>query len=208
MRSPLAIAYLFILFAPMAMAASPALKSIKELKTLGIERQTLDYSCGASALSILLTDYFNDPFEEKELLAEMAARLSQQEIKESIEQGFSMLSLKKQAVRLGYIAHGVILPPEALNALQGPIIILLKSDNLNHFVVLKGVTEGRAFITDPARGHMRMPVYKLFEQWDGEALILGRSDFGLPNEHGLSLPDSHAVAPERDLIRSIRQRFR
>jgi len=96
-----------------------------------------------------------------------------------------------------------MLPQRAITALNGPIIILLRKQNVNHFVILKGATQGRAFIADPARGHLRIPLYELFSQWKGEALIIGRTGFGLPKEHGLSIPQGNAAAPERESVRAL-----
>lgn len=179
------------------------LTPLNKLQMQGIKRQTLDYSCGAAALSILMTHYFGDKYKEETLLADIIFRLSQDEIQKRMADGFSMLDLKRTAQGLGYSAEGVVLPQEALAALKGPTIILLQRKEVNHFVVLKGVFEGRAFIADPTRGHLRIPLYELLQQWHGEALILGREGFGLPEQHGLALPQRNGAAPESDVVRSL-----
>lgn len=184
-------------------SGTPKLKSIKELKLEGIERQTLDYSCGAAALSILLSNYFNDPIQEKDLLSDIIFHLSDENLMKSMAEGFSMLDLKRVAERLGYKADGVRLPKGAASALGGPVIILLRTNKLNHFVVLRGVKEDRAFIIDPSRGHLRMPLRQLYQSWAGEALILSRDDFGLPLMHDLALPDVKSIAPERNTVRAL-----
>lgn len=178
---------------------------MNQIKMQGIQRQTLDYSCGAAALSLLLKNYFEDDREEEVLLKDITYRLSEEEILDRMVKGFSMLDLKNTAQRLGYIVDGVMLPQEIVTELKGPVIILLRKNDLNHFVVLKKVTQGRAFIADPARGHLRLPLYELFAQWKGEALILGREGFGLPNQHGLSTPKGGAVAPEREVVRALQR---
>lgn len=178
-------------------------KSAKQLKMEGVQRQTLDYSCGAASLAILLQHYFGESYSEEELLTDITLRLSPEELKERVTQGFSMLDLKRAAARLGFSAEGVMLPSEAVSALKGPVIILLRREGLNHFVVLKGESGGRAFLVDPARGHLRMPLYAFFEQWRGEALIVGRDGFGLPIWHALSPPTGRAVAPEAETVRAL-----
>lgn len=183
----------------------PALKlqSVKDRQLQGIQRQTLDYSCGAASLAILLQQYFGDSFQEKSLLSDIVLRLSPEEMQERVTQGFSMLDLKQAAERLGYSAEGVMLPHEAVSALKGPVIVLLRRRDINHFVILKGAADGRAFLADPARGHMRMPLYAFFREWEGEALILGRNGFGLPTQHALAVPSGTGVAPERDTVRAL-----
>jgi predicted double-glycine peptidase len=188
-----------------ALAQSPyfKLKPLNEIRMEGIERQTLDYSCGASALSLLLSKYFEDHRDEQAILMDITFHLTRQEISDRMTDGFSMLDLKNVATRLGYSAEGVMLPQQSVSAIDGPVIILLRRKNLNHFVVLKGVTQGRAFIADPVRGHLRIPLYELFSQWNGETLILGRTGFGLPKEHALSIPVGGGIAPEREVVRAL-----
>jgi len=181
------------------------LKSLKEIKMDGIQRQTLDNSCGAAALSILLKDYFNDFYEESDLLADIISRSSKEELRKSATYGFSLLDLKSLAERLGYKADGVTLPEKSIFALPGPVIILLKGKKVNHFVVLKGTAKGSAFIADPIQGSIRMPLHKLYDIWDGVALILSRKGFGLPKSHKLSMPKmSSKIAPERQIVRHLR----
>ncbi|MFJ4386079.1 cysteine peptidase family C39 domain-containing protein [Pseudomonas sp. NPDC089408] len=142
-----------------------------------------------------------------QILADIVYRLSKDEEIERMHEGFSMLDLKQSAQRLGYSAAGVMLPIEAASQLKGPVIILLRPNNtkLHHFVVLKGVSGGHAFLADPARGHLRMPLFELAAQWRGETLILGRDGFGLPLQHALTPPRGNAVAPEQQVTRALQR---
>lgn len=195
---------IIVVLSPAAFAdTGPRLMSMKQIPMQGIQRQTLDYSCGAAALSILLSQYFDDPIEERHVLADMVYRLSPSEAADRAYTGFSMGDLKDAAHHLGYIADGVVLPAHAVHALHGPVIILLRTGELNHFVILKGVSQRRAFLADPSRGHLRMPLFELLEQWRGETLIVGRPGFGLPAAHGLNIPKRSNVAPERETARSL-----
>lgn len=179
------------------------LRSFNSMKFQHIDKQTMDYSCGAASLAILLSSYFEDTVNEVTLLEDIICRLSDNEMEIRYKEGFSMLDLKHLAERLGYNATGVKLPHTAASKLRGPIIILLKKHKLNHFVVLKGAKLGRAFIADPVAGHIRIPFYDLISEWDGEALILGKAGFGLPREHDLSVPSGKNVAPEQETIRAL-----
>ena len=179
------------------------LRSFKELRMEGIKRQSKDYSCGAAALSILLNHYFEDIHDEQAILADIIYRLSDEENFDRMVEGFSMLDLKKTAERLGYCADGVFLDENSVTALKGPVIILLRKNSYQHFVVLKGVSQGRAFIADPAKGHLRIPLFELLSQWKGETLIIGREGFGLPTKHGLAIPEGNSVAPERVIVRVL-----
>ena len=183
----------------------PMLKSMSQLKMQGIERQTLDYSCGAAALALLLSRYFEDPVTEEQILSDMVLRLPDTAILERTHKGFSMLDLKLTAENLGYTADGVLLPAESIYALKGPVILLLRRSKLNHFVVLKGVGQGRAFLADPSRGHLRLPLFELFQEWQGETLIVGREGFGTPAPHNLSIPGTPYIAPETEAVRTLQR---
>ncbi|MGY2224671.1 C39 family peptidase [Pseudomonas gingeri] len=194
---------LLSLFSDQAVATGPTLRSMSQLKVQGIQRQTLDYSCGAAALSLLLNRYLDDPVTEAQILADIVLRLPESERLERVTDGFSMLDLKSVAENLGYTADGVLLPPQAVHALKGPVIILLRRKQLNHFVVLKGVGQGRAFLADPARGHLRMPLHQLLREWQGETLMVSREGFGLPDQHPLGIPARHDLSPETDTVRIL-----
>lgn len=205
-RKVLAIPFALAFFLPCSDIYAieyPKLKSIRELQFDGLQRQTLDYSCGAAALTILLNRYFGDSLTEHQILADIIHRLPEDKLLERTYEGFSMLDLKSAAENLGYSADGVILPREAVLALDGPVIILLRREKLNHFVVLKGVSQGRAFLADPARGNMRIPLYELYKEWQGETLIVGREAFGLPDRHGMNIPKGMDVAPESQTTRTL-----
>lgn len=184
-------------------------KSLSKIKKENITLQSLDYSCGAASMIIILHRYFNDiRLGESELLDDILLRLSENDVKDRAENGFSMLDLKNVANRIGYIANGVILPKEAVYKLKGPIIILLNKKDIKHFVVLKGAKGGRAFIADPAGGEYRIPLHQLYDEWQGESLILGREEFGLPEKHTLALPPNNTYAPEQEVARTaLRVKF-
>ncbi|WP_273820910.1 MULTISPECIES: C39 family peptidase [Pseudomonas] len=192
-----------LLASPTAEAAGPRLQSMNQLRLHGIQRQTLDYSCGAAALAILLERYLGEPVGEEQVLADIVLRLSEFEVRERVRAGFSLLDLKSTALHLGYSAEGVLLPAQAVHALDGPVLILLHHDRLNHFVVLKGVRQGHAFLADPARGHRRIPLFELFRQWRGETLIVGRAAASRPEPPLLALPGARHVAPEIEVVRTL-----
>lgn len=199
------LALCFLLAANSACAEQSAIKwkSIREIRQHNIQRQTLDYSCGVASLSILLSQYFLDNKSEKDLLADIVFRLSKNEMLERVTQGFSMLDLKNQAERLGYSADGVLISIESASKLKGPVIILLRRGEVNHFAILKGIANGRAFLADPARGNIRIPLYALGEEWRGEALIVGREGFGLPVHHGLAVSRNAPLISEIDTARAL-----
>src|SRR5262245_48245033 len=106
--------------------AAPRFETWRELRDRNVVVQRYDYSCGAAALTTLLRYYFGDErFDERDVLEAIVSRLSDDELKERIENGFSMLDLKRQAERLGYQAAGVKLDFRALPKLRGPVLVHL-----------------------------------------------------------------------------------
>lgn len=158
-----------------------------DIKWLNIERQMFDYSCGTGATATLLNGYFGDQTTEDEILNGILKNLSDEELMDRINNGLSLLDLKKQVQRMGYDAVGVYLTPRDLDKLRGPVLILLKDYERYHFTILKGIKDGRAYLADSARGNIRIPMFRFVEEWDGTALIFGKENFGLPEDHKLAI---------------------
>jgi predicted double-glycine peptidase len=170
--------------------------SWRELQHQNVVMQGADYSCGSGSLATIMRYYFEDEVTELEILNRILSQLGPQEYAERVKNGLSLLDLKECAIALGYQAVGVRLPYSALPKLQGPIVVHVDRDGLEHFVVLKGVRGNRVFLADPSWGNMRMSIDRFAQEWTGVGLILGKEGFGLPAEHALALDDVQAVPPE------------
>ncbi len=178
-------------------------KSWNELKWENIERQQYDYSCGASSLATMLKSYFEEPAWEGLVMTVLVSQLTPEGLADRQKNGFSLLDLKFAANKLGYGAEGVKLRADMLDKLNGPVIILIHQDDMNHFAILKGIYADRAYLADSSRGNIRVPLYQLAQQWDGVALVLGKDGFGLPSDHTLSPHPGIDYRPEQTLLRSI-----
>jgi predicted double-glycine peptidase len=204
MKRPILTCLLVLLLHSEALCEVPfRIRSWTEMKRDNINMQTLDYSCGAAALSILLQRYFGDNTTEKEILADIMFRLQEEELADRMQDGFSMLDLKYASARLGYEAEGITLHEDQLSHLMGPVIILLRENDIQHFVVLKGISGNKAFITDPVRGNIRMPIFALMSQWNGETLVVDREGLGLLHDHNMKMPLPRDAAPEYDSYRAV-----
>ena len=184
------------------------LASWNGLKWENIIPQKYDYSCGTASLATLVSGYFGDLVLESMMLEALVASLSREEVDDRIKNGFSLLDLKRAASLFGYEVTGVKLRPEAVFQLKGPIIVILRESKWEHFVVLKGVHGDRAFLADPARGNMRLPLTAFYAQWDGTALVLDKPSFNLPIDYPLALKaDLPDVWPESDSLRQVSPAF-
>jgi uncharacterized protein len=112
-------------------------------------RQQYDFSCGSAAVATLLTFHYQHPMSEQQVFQFMYDHGNQAKIREV---GFSMLDMKVFLEARGYVANGFEADVEQMGAAGVPAIVLLQDKGYNHFVVVKGVREGRVLIGDPAVG--------------------------------------------------------
>jgi predicted double-glycine peptidase len=118
------------------------------------------------------------------------------------------LDLKNLVKELGYSISIVKINSSTIFDLKGPVLVPIKIDDWEHFVVLKGVKNGYVFLADPFRGNVRTSVYTFFSQWNGIMVVLGKSGFGLPHKYPLALLESfYDKWPEKHSIRIIRPNF-
>jgi predicted double-glycine peptidase len=168
--------------------------------------QQLDYSCGSAALATLVRYYFRDELTEQDVLRVIFQRLAQAqdpraELKDRIENGFSMLDLLNAAKDLGYLAAAVRIPIAKLQESQAPVIVRIEKYGFKHFVVLRGVHDHTVYLADPIRGNIRLSIQEFLAEWSGESLFLGKPGFGLPQHHPLALTVEGPARPELEVAR-------
>ncbi len=184
MHAPLAllVAVLAAGCAASPVPAPPAMIGWVGLRDDQIVRQAYDYSCGAAALATLLSHYFDDPVDEStmlELLLEVADIQRMQAVEEV---GFSLLDLKRAAEARGYRALGVRVTLEDLRAIDVPAVVYLETADYKHFAVLRGISDKRVYLADPARGNIRLAPEVFVTQWPGIALLLEHPDRPFPED--------------------------
>src|SRR5262245_11302035 len=133
------------------------LKSIKDLRDANVIKQRFDYSCGAAALATLMRYGFGDKVGEREVLSQLLGMLSDEELRTTYLQGFSLLQLQRVAQARGYQAEGFRLEPQSLAQLSGPVIVYIQPRGYRHFAVLRGIKGDRVYLADPSLGNIRMP---------------------------------------------------
>jgi uncharacterized protein len=139
-----------------------------------VVRQNYDLSCGAAAMSTLLTHYYGRDDAGEKSIIEAVINAAPEADKDKIARfGFSMLELKRHAERIGMVAGGYKLKdPAQLSALRAPAITLINSRGYSHFVVIKGVKDGRVFIADPAFGNRVQTLEDFAQGWNPVILIM------------------------------------
>jgi predicted double-glycine peptidase len=189
---------------PAPVAALEPGRSLLEMRQDGVVIQKYDLSCGAAALATLLTYQHGDPVSERELARALIRREEYLQNPDLVQrrQGFSLLDLKRVVQVRGY--KGVGYGRLTLEALLGiaPAIVPVRFAGYDHFVVFRGVEDGRALLADPAWGNRTMPVEQFVRTWLDSpdfgrvAFVVQRPDGTAPPDNRLApLPDNIVTAP-------------
>ncbi len=141
--------------------------TLRQMKTRYLVFQEYDFSCGAAVVSTLLTYYFGEPANEKEVIAGIFKRSNVELVIK--RRAFSLLDMKRFAQARGYQAIGYRMNFEFLSDLskEQPVIVPVTIRDYDHFVIVKGVVGDRVVIADPALGNYTMRVGKFMPIWKG-----------------------------------------
>ena len=96
-------------------------------------------------------------------------------LKVKVRGGFSLLDMKRYAVGRGFVTEGFRnLSIDELFAMKMPIVPVEEYGNA-HFVVVRGLREGRVDLADPAFGNRRVPLERFMKVWkDGIGFTITR----------------------------------
>jgi predicted double-glycine peptidase len=144
-------------------------KSLKEKRFRKVVKQEFDFSCGSAALATLLTYHYDTPVSEREVFQAMYEAGDKEKIQ---TYGFSLLDMKKYLDQRNFDANGYRASLDKLMDVGIPAITLINTQGYMHFVVVKGVTDGRILVGDPALG-MRTYERDEFEKiWNGILFVV------------------------------------
>ena len=114
-----------------AQRISRPVMSFLEMRERNLVRQGWDISCGAAALSTVLTYHFGAPYSEATIAVSILRNTDPARVRE--RGGFSLLDLKRFAEAVGYSADGYAnLTLEDLNEANVPAILPVRIQNLDH----------------------------------------------------------------------------
>jgi len=172
-----------------------------EFKYLNINRQMYDFSCGSGALVTVINSYLGMNVTEQAAMEGMMAHGEKEKIIE--RRGFSMLDMKRYVLTLGAVAAGYRGTLADLANLRQPAIVSITHGGSKHFVVVRGVRDGKVFIADPSAGYIVFSDVE-FERWwaDNKVMLI----LSLPADQGkpllnLALSDKELGLIDDDLIR-------
>jgi predicted double-glycine peptidase len=172
-------------------------KSLLEFRHEHVVLQQYDLSCGAAALATVLQFQHEADISEREIALEMLDREEYRDDPEAIQQqaGFSLLDLKRFVDNRGFSGDGYgKLSLEDLQKLA-PIVVPVRFDGYDHFVVFLGQLDNRILVADPAWGNRIVDRRKFEASWNHYG-DLGHVGFVVRNpdktmEKHLLLPELH-----------------
>ncbi|MEF9942569.1 MAG: C39 family peptidase [Burkholderiaceae bacterium] len=178
--------------------AVPA-SSLKEARFRATIRQKYDFSCGSAALATLLTHHYRHTVNEEQVFSEMFASGDQPKIQ---REGFSLLDMKRYLLAKGFEADGFEAPLSKLADAKIPALVLVNERGYNHFIVVKGIRDGRVLVGDPAGGTRAMSIPVFESIWQNQILFVVTSH---PGQARFNLESDWRLAPRAPINQAASQ---
>ena len=144
----------------------------KELRQRNIVMQKARLLLRAAAMATVLRYYWGDDVTEDKILIVLLATLTPEETKDRFKHGLAISDLRCTAVKIGYQSSIGTMSLENLAATRLPLIIPLKVEEQDHFVVYRGMAAGRVYLADPIRGNVRPTITEFRQQWQKNAILV------------------------------------
>ncbi|OXI95224.1 MULTISPECIES: C39 family peptidase [Burkholderia] len=171
--------------------------SLKEARFKRTVKQQFDFSCGSAAVATLLTYQYDYPMTEQTAFAQMWENGNQEKIR---QQGFSLLDIRRFLDAHGFVADGFELPLQTLAKTHTPAIVLITEHGYHHFVVVKGLRDGRVLVGDPATGTRPMSLASFEQKWEDHVIFVIHNR---PERAVFNDPRDWRVAPSAPLYTGI-----
>jgi uncharacterized protein len=143
--------------------AAPVI-SLHELRQAKLVRQNWDISCGAAALSTVLTYHYKYKISERDIILAILSEADPRQVRS--QGGFSLLDLKLFVESIGYQGKGYgELMLQDLVDFGVPAIIPVQVRGYDHFIVFRGFLGNRVLLGDPAFGNLTMTIERFADIW-------------------------------------------
>ena len=131
------------------------IKTWKEMRDAQVVKQDLDYSCGASSLSTILTYFYQQPITEQQILTDMNLT--------SMMASFQDLANVSQ--KYGFTAKGIATSYDTLKKLKIPAIVYLNHKRSDHFSVIKSINDTHITLADSSWGNRTLTKPQFEAMW-------------------------------------------
>lgn len=174
-----------------------ALRPQSEFKFDNIVHQAYDYSCGSAALTTVLRYHLGYEVTEQQAMEGMLTYGESDKI--VARRGFSLLDMKRYVATLGSKSAGFRGELSDLATLKDPAIVPIDYAGFKHFVVFRGLRDGRVFLADPAMGHLVLSASEFASLWDRNTLFLiyPPGDATVPRKLALTDTEMGVVADDQ-----------
>jgi predicted double-glycine peptidase len=160
----------------------------KELHQQNVLMQQREYTCGAAAMATVMRYYWGDAVGEEQVLQALMKILTPDEVRDRVKNGLAISDLRRAAVEMGYEASIGTLSFEKLAGAKSPVVVPIRLRKYDHFVVVRGVVDGRVYLADPVRGNVRPTMDEFCSQWQKQAvLVVAKPDRDPPETSPLSV---------------------
>lgn len=160
-------------------------KSLHEIRWDKLTRQGWDISCGAAALSTLLTYHNNRPFSEMAITLTILKNGDPELVRE--RGGFSLFDLKRfvNAIGLQGLGYGEMTVDD-LETFSVPAILPIRIKDFDHFVIFRQRLGDHVLLGDPAFGNLSFPVERFQKMWKSRIAfyVVTEQEQQLLAEHG------------------------
>ena len=110
--------------------------------------------------------------------------------------------MKRYLASLGAEGNGFRAEMSDLEELKVPAVVPIDYAGFKHFVVFRGIRNGKVFIADPAQGNIVFSMAEFSELWDKNTLFLINPPKGQEPIAKLALSTKELGVVDVDLIRS------
>lgn len=140
-----------------------------DIKNSKVTKQDVDYSCGASSLSTILTYFYQIPKTERQILDDMAL--------DDVMSSF--LDLARVSQKYGFTARGMMMDYDTLAKLKIPAIVYVNHKRSDHFSVVRAIDEYNVYLADSSWGNRTLTRRQFEKMWlstdnqsKGKALLI------------------------------------
>lgn len=129
--------------------------TFKDKRDANLTKQDVDYSCGASSLSTILTYFYQTPKTEAQILADMALK----------DVMASFLDLAKVSEKYGFFGRGLMMDYDTLLQMKIPAIVYLNHKRSDHFSVVRAIDSRNVYLADSSWGNRTLTRRQFENMW-------------------------------------------